>query len=875
MQDMTHPMRRFGRWTGTLLLLAGSSGTLEAQLGPQAGQPDEGRALKANWALANRFSAAALRSITYTQAVQPRFLGKSDTMYYNWRDRNGSRFMLYVPGPTGGTKRPLFDVSKLAEQLSLLSRKPYDATNLPFQTITFLKNHKAFRFTVDTVRYEWTLATESLKSLGRVVRGAPPAADEERDLGGGGRGGGGGQGGPQGREYRNFNPDSTAFVFARDHNLFMVEVGKPDTLKISTDGVEDYSFGARDTTENRRQLNALAGGQGQQDGENEDTQDDANNRDMRVRPAVTWSPDGKSFSFIRRDQRKVKELYLVNVLAQPRPVLLHYKYTMPGEENVTQNELWVYRRGEKAIKPVSVRKWKDQTLSDVHWPLNGDKVRLTRRDRPQRAADFIEVDVNTGAVKVLLTDAIEGAAIDPKPVAYLKKGGDFLWWSQKTGWGMYYVYGFDGGEKHALTTGQWNANSIVKIDSTTGTVWVSGQGREPGEQLYQTHLYKVNGNGTGLTLLDAGNAHHAATLGENGTPSYVSPSGRYVIDNYSRMDLAPVSVVRDGLTGRVITKLEEMDLSKLKENGFKFAEPFMVKAADGVTDLYGNIWKPIDFDSTKKYPIITYVYPGPQTEALTTGFSIRQPLLQLAQLGFIVVEVGHRGGSPLRSVAYHRYGYYNLRDYALADKKYALEQLAARHSFMDIDKVGIFGHSGGGFLTAAAMLLPPYNEFFKVGWSESGNHDNNIYNQNWSEWNHGVKVIAADDSARARGNAAAQGRRGGPGNAAGAAREVAQDSTNYDKVRFEIKVPTNDELAGNLKGNLALATGDLDNNVHPGGTIRLANALIKANKRFDFFVYPGQPHGYRDTGPYNQRMLMEYFAEHLLGDYYRGNGEIK
>ena len=854
----------------TLALLAATTAPLAAQTAT-APRPQQ-----ANWTLANRFSAAALRPITYTFGVQPRFLGKTDSVYYVWRDAKGTRFMLYVPSPSGGVKRPLADPHKLAEQLTLLSRKPYDATNLPITTITFLKSHKAFRFTVDSTRYEWTLATETLTSKGKVQRGAPPADDEERDTQGGGGGGGGGFGGGNSREFRNYAPDSTVFVFAREHNLYLVDVKTKDTTQISTDGVEDYSFGARDTTENRRQLNALSGGGGQQDGEDGD-QDDANSRDLRVRPNVIWSPDSKAFAIVRRDQRQVKELFLVNTLAQPRPVLLHYKYTMPGEENVTQSELWVYRRGDKTVRPLNVKKWKDQALQDVHWPIGGDKLRLVRRDRPQRAVDFIEVDVASGAIKTLLTDAIEGAAIEPKPVRYLKKGGDFLWWSQKTGWGMFYAYGFDGGEKRPLTTGQWNANSIVKIDSVTQQVWLSGQGREPGEQLYQTHLYRVNGDGTGFTLLDAGDAHHALTLGENGTPSVVSPTGRYVYDTYSRMDLPPVSVVRDGTTGRVLTKLEEMDLSKLRELGFRTAEPFSVKAADGVTVLYGNLWKPVDFDSTKRYPVVTYVYPGPQTEAVTTGFSVRQPLLQLAQLGFIVVEVGHRGGSPLRSLAYHRYGYGNLRDYALADKKAALEQLAARHRFMDLERLGIYGHSGGGFLTAAAMLLPPYNSFFKVGWSESGNHDNNIYNQNWSEWNHGVKVVAKGDSARggARGTNGAGQRRGGPG-AGGAVREVMQDSTNVDAIRFDIRVPTNDELAANLKGRLALITGDLDNNVHPGGTVRLANALIKANKRFDFFLYPGEPHGYRGAvGTYNQRMLMEYFAEHLIGDYYRDSAEIR
>ncbi len=864
---MVH-FRRLGSLVAHALLISGSVAALGAQTAPQ--QADEGRVNKGNWALANRFSTTALRAITYTQAVQPRFLGKSDSMWYNWRDHDGNRFYLFVPSPTGGTKRPLFDAAKLAQALTESRKKPFDATNLPFNTVTFLKDHKSFRFTVDSTRFEWSLVTETLKNLGRTPR--TPAADEERDTNG--RGGGGGGFGGRG-DPRNFSPDSTAFVFAREHNLYIVEVGKPDTTKITTGGVEDYSFGAKDTTENRRQLDALGGGGGQ-----DTTQTDGYvpiKGDLRVRPGVEWSPDSKSFAILRTDSRSVKELYLVNVLAEPRPVLLHYKYSMPGEENVPQQELWTYRRGEKAVKQLFVGKWKDQRLMDLHWPVNGDKVRLVRRDRPQRNLDFVEIDVASGNVKTLLTDAIEDAALEPQPIRYLKKGGDFLWWSQKTGWGQLYVYDFNGGAapKYPLTTGLWNVSGVVKIDSTTGAVWVAGQGREPGEQLYQTHLYRMTSTGTGFTLLDPGNAHHALTLGENGTPSIVSPSGRYVYDNYSRMDLAPVSVVRDGVTGKQILKLEEMDLSKLKELGFKLAETFSVKAADGVTDLYGNLWKPVDFDSTKKYPLVVYVYPGPQTEGMTTGFSVRQPLLQLAQLGFIVMEVGHRGGSPLRSLAYHRYGYYNMRDYALADKKAAIEQVAARHAYVDLDKVGIFGHSGGGFMTAAAMLLPPYNDFFKVGWSESGNHDNNIYNQNWSEWNHGVRIVAkGDTSARARaGSAGAAGRRG-PGDGVGATREVVEDSVNQDSVRFSIKVPTNEELAGNLKGNLALATGDLDNNVHPGNTVRLASALIKANKRFDFFIYPGQPHGYRDTAPYNQRMLMEYFGEHLLGDYYRAGGEI-
>jgi dipeptidyl aminopeptidase/acylaminoacyl peptidase len=384
-------------------------------------------------------------------------------------------------------------------------------------------------------------------------------------------------------------------------------------------------------------------------------------------------------------------------------------------------------------------------------------------------------------------------------------------------------------------------------------------GREEGENPYLRHLYRVNADGSAFALVDAGNFDHAERI---------SPTKRYTIDSYSRVDVPTKNVVRDA-SGKVVMNLEDADVSRLKEMGWKPPQSFVVKAADGVTDIYGNMWKPFDFDSTKKYPIIANVYPGPQTESVNTTFVAGGVPQQLAQLGFIVIQIGNRGGSPLRSLAYHRYGYFNLRDYALADKKSGIEQLSARHSWIDIEKVGIFGHSGGGFLTAAALMLPPYNDFFKVGVSSSGNHDNNIYNQNWSENNHGLKLIAArkDTASRGRGarGIAAGGQspnvqqQGAPLSADTVA-VVASDSA------FSIHVPTNIDLAPNLKGRLLLTTGDMDNNVHPGNTVRMVNALIKANKRFDYMVLPGKPHGYGDMTPYFTRLLMEYFAENLMGD---------
>jgi dipeptidyl aminopeptidase/acylaminoacyl peptidase len=304
------------------------------------------------------------------------------------------------------------------------------------------------------------------------------------------------------------------------------------------------------------------------------------------------------------------------------------------------------------------------------------------------------------------------------------------------------------------------------------------------------------------------------------------------------------------------------------------------------------MYKPFDFDSTKKYPIIAHVYPGPQTEGVTYNFTTGGIPQRLANLGFIVVQLGNRGGSPDRSNAYQSFSYFNMRDYGLADKKAGLEQLAAKHRWIDIERVGIYGHSGGGFMTAAAMMLPPYNDFFKVGVSSAGNHDNNIYNQNWSEQYHGLAEIIAPATVVASNENGARGGRGagngngvvqqgnngggnfggGRGNAAAAnAPRVVRVS---DTVRYEIRVPTTVELAPNLKGNLLLAHGDQDNNVTPSGTIRLMDALIRANKRFDFIMFPGQAHGFGPMQNYFNDRLMEYFAEHLIGDYYRGTADM-
>jgi len=487
-----------------------------------------------------------------------------------------------------------------------------------------------------------------------------------------------------------------------------------------------------------------------------------------------------------------------------------------------------------------------------------------------------------------------------------------LWWSERSGWGRYYVYTNDGKLKSQVTSEPFRTDSIVEIDADKGFVWLQGNGREQDQNPTYTHLYRAKLDGSELTLLDKGDADHSSLL----SPKTHS----YVIDNCSRVDMAPTSSLRDE-QGKVVMNLERADLSRLMSTGWKMPATFTVKAEDGVTDIYGAMWKPFDFDPDKKYPIILNVYPGPQTESVNTTFSANTGTQRLAQLGFIVVQIGNRGGNPKRSKAYDTFGYFNLRDYGLADKKAGVEQLAAKYPWIDSDRVGIFGHSGGGFMTAAAMLLPPFNDFFKVGVSSSGNHDNNIYNQNWSEQYHGLKEVAAAaksasggatqpddegtdseigvsddaDASLAQSYQDAimldrmlvplqsddpQGRqRRGQTNGTGTGQTqnsttTQTGATSGDK-KFEIHVPTNAEIAANLKGKLLLVHGDMDDNVHYAGTYRLIDALIRANKRFDFMLMPGKPHGYGDLQPYFTEMLYEYFCEHLIGDDYRSSADMK
>lgn len=889
------------------------------------------RVTHANYKQAFHYSPAFLRQFVYDTSVTPNWIGKSDCFWYSYRTSRGTTY--WRVDARQAAKAPLFDHVKLATQLSEMIQKPLDSAQLPLTRLSMNAEGAKLTFVVEDFQYEYDLPAERLTRLGK----APPAPAAFPGPGGGQgefrrrfeemqqqqqqeqqqqrqeqgqrregqqqqqeqqRDGGrrfGQRGMPPGaagrsQDPRVFSPDRKAYLFVRNNNLYLLEtagrsldtvmvpIGQPAfggvlahswsagrgqnwlretrAAQLSSDGAEEYSF-----------VRMATFGSGM---------DDAIGP-----PEVRWSADSKSFYATRVDTRGVQELFLVNSLSMPRPTLERYKYPMPGEEAARRMELHVGDRAGRKLVRVPP-KWKDEAYSNIRWGKTSDELRFIRRDRLWRHAELCTINVRTGETKCLILEGFENANLTLQDVHVIDETDEMVWWSERSGWGHFYLYDRGGKMKNPITHGLFRASRIVAVDAPNRVLYFQANGREPGENVYFQHLYSVHLDGTGLTLLDPGDADHRSSL---------SPSRQFVVDNCSRVDTAPVSLLRDA-AGRQVMQLEEADLSRLVEIGWKMPERFFVKAADGVTDLYGNLWKPFDLDPKKKYPIVLNVYPGPQQEGVTHTFSAVSPNQQLAQLGFIVLQVGHRGGAPTRSKAYANYGYYNMRDYGLEDKKLAVEQLAARLPYLDIDRVGIYGHSGGGFMSAAAVLQKPYNEFFKAAVASAGNHDNNIYNNGWAERYHGMKEVAVskEGSTTTTGQAADTGRTerrrglrqtGGStdqsdeeadtvGTTARQAVEIRkdQDGKKEEKpqMRYDIKVPTNAELAANLKGALLLVHGDMDNNVHPANTMRLADALIKANKRFDMLILPGKRHGFADAQPYFQQRMWDFFADHLLGD---------
>ncbi|MDX9929120.1 MAG: DPP IV N-terminal domain-containing protein [Bacteroidales bacterium] len=751
-------------------------------------------AQQANFRAAEKYTSANLRpttgdlSLSFGGNGNAGWIGDFDIFWYSFKTPSGKSY--YYVDAAKRTKRLLFDSKYMAAQMQLLTKKNYNFRDLPIRQITFEeKSSTKFTFVADSLKFLYDITTSRLAISDTIKRTRP----ERRP------------------SWPSYSPDSTWITFGRGYDLYMMKVGDKDSVEIrlTTDGEANYGYtNASGTTE-------------------PDTT-------RRVAARVSWFRNSEKFYVTKTDNRLVKDLWVINTLANPRPTLQTYRYAMPGDEYVGQSELIIWDAATQKRIDVDLKKWHNQ-FNSVRWTPreSADRMIVTRKDRTYKNIDICLINTSTGEVKVLFSETIE-PYISDESLHILNDGKDLLWISERSGWKQIYRYDGDGNLKNQITEDYFVVGGIQRIDTAARVVYFNGYGREPNVHPYYSMMYKSSFDKQGVSLLTREAANHSMSL---------SKSNRYFVDTYSTVDKAPKIVLKDA-AGSLLMELETVDLTELLKTGWKPAEPFVVKARDGITDLYGTMYKPFDFDTTRKYPIISYVYPGPQTESGTYGFTVGGNNVALAQLGFIVVNFGHRGGSPMRDQYYHSYGYQNLRDYALEDDKYGLEQLADRFDFIDITRVGIYGHSGGGFMSTAAILT--YPEFYKVAVSSAGNHDNNIYNRNWSESNNGVREIKRTVKVKD---------------------EITGEEREEVKVTYESKTKSNAELAANLRGYLLLAHGEYDNNVHPGNTSRVVEALIKANKRFDQIMIPGVAHGFDYATQYFEKMKWYYFAEHLLGDY--------
>ena len=786
-----------------LLLLALLPGLYAAAQRPGH---ESNKVTTANYDLAERFSQKKVGQMVYSTRITPHWFAGSDRFWYSWKTAEGTKYWLV--DPAAGRKSELFDLDKLAMQVTEITRDPYDAAHLPLRLE--LKEDKYFQFDITsktekkdstgkgtgkfvTYRFYYDIATKKLTWDTDEHNRKYPA-------------------------WANVSPDGTKGIYVKNHNLYLMDSTslrkaakdeKDSTLveiALTSDGTADFSWDG----------NNYSG----------DTETDSTARHFA---AVEWSPNGKKFATFRWDMSMVKPFWVINSVTEPRPKLETYKYQMPGEPGPTPFLYVMDTEGNKqAVKVIAFkdqecsilsaeRKAKDAYLEyrGAKWMGDDSHFWLVRQSRDLKRLDLCRVDVGSDSTKTIVSERMN-TYVEYRSPRFLPDGS-FVWWSERNGWANLYLYGPDGTLKRNLTEGAFHVDDVLAVGD--GYVLLAACGVNKAENPYQMHTFRVPLAGGAMQQLDMDDMYVAADA---------SDDAKYFVANCSRVDCKPFAVLYSAAGKR--TDLEEADFSQLFAAGYRFPERFVVKAADGITDLHGAIYKPFDFDSTKVYALADYVYPGPQVEANTVYWSSGMTRTdRLAQLGMIVITVGNRGGHPDRSKWYHNYGYGNLRDYGLEDQKYAIQQLAARHKYIDINRVGIHGHSGGGFMSTAAILQ--YNDFFKAAVSCAGNHDNRIYNRWWSEQHHGI------------------------------AEKIEKGDTT-----FVYKIETNPQIASRLKGHLMLVHGDTDNNVNPANSIRVANALIRANKRFEYVLLPGQRHGFGDMNEWFFWKMADHYARWLIGD---------
>jgi dipeptidyl-peptidase-4 len=738
-----------------------------------------------DYARAERFIGLNAEALVIDDAVDAHWFAP-DRLWYRNRSTDGYEFM--VLDATTGIRRPAFDQVKLAAALSIAADTAYDPHALPFREIEFTDGNRGVRFVVGKDR-RWTCSIVTYSCAG-------PDSLPLHDI------------------THVPSPDGKWEAFTRDDNLWVRETTTGQEVQLTNDAEPDHGY-AKPTGCCAQVTNAM--------------------RHRPQRPVLVWSPDSKYIATYKMDERGVRRMYLLETKS-PSFVLHTYPYALPGDSVIPTYDMYVFdvaaHSGVKVNRPPQQAVnttccWlttRDSVVKDVKWDPTGEHLFMTYGHRGYHQLDLLDVNPATGEARTVLTEhsktfvetnLASGGIPDWRPLSH---GREVIWFSERDGWAHLYLFDAQTGTlEHRITGGDWTVGDVLRVDEAGGWIYFTARGHEPGRDPYFQFLYRAKLDGSGLQLLTPEDADHDISF---------APSGNEFLDNGSRLDQTPVTVVRRA-DGTFVHQVQKADATRLLAMGWKYPTPITVKARDGVTDLYGVLYRPSNFDSTKRYPIVDYIYPGPQTGPIGTrsfASALRGSNQGLAELGFFVVAIDAMG-TPFRSKAFHDTYYSNMGDNGIPDLVTGIKQLAAQYPQIDLDRVGIYGHSGGGFSSTDAMLR--YPDFFKVAVSRAGNHDNRSYDYTWGEKYQGELAKTGDST------------------------------DNYDS-------QANQNRAANLKGKLLIMYGTMDDNVSPVNSLLLIDALIKANKNFDVLVVPNRNHGF-GSDPYVVRRTWDYLVKNLLG----------
>lgn len=759
---MSVPSHRQIRWFAAIAVIVATGLSGSAQSRPAVTTDD--------YARAEKFLGYNTAPLIFNGAVRATWL-PGDRFWYRNQGPSGIEFFLVDAAK--GTKAPAFNHAAVAAALTTAMGKPVNATRLPFQQITFAADMQSFSFDTDLKR--WTCDVQGKQCTSADRAATVPNSD--------------------------LSPDGKYAVYIKDWNLWVRDTATGQDRQLTKDGVENYGY----ATDNAGWISS-------------------------DRPVVKWSPDSKKIATFQQDQRKAGDMYLVNTVAG-HPTLKAWKYPLPGDEQVTMIERVIIDVETATVTRLQMGQ--DQHRStlcddvkcggdwvDVQWSPDSSQIAFVSTSRNHQQENLRVADASTGGIRDVLEEKGETFLESGNGRVnwrFLPGSNEAIWFSQKDNWGQLYLHDLQTGrQKSQLTSGEGNVTQLLRVDEPARTLFYLGVGKESGRDPYFRHFYSQSMDGKPARLLTPEDADHDISL---------APSGKFFVDNYSTPDTPSTSVLRDA-TGKVVLPLEKMDISRLLATGWKPPMRITVKDRGGVGDLYGLLYRPTNFDPAKKYPIINNIYPGPQTGSVgSRQFSASRGDTQaIAELGFIVVQIDGMG-TPWRSKRFHAAYYGNMGDNTLPDQVAGMKELASKYPWVDIERAGIYGHSGGGFATAAAMFR--YPDFFKVGVSQAGNHDNRVYEDDWAEKWQGLLQKNPDGT------------------------------TNYDN-------QANQLVAHQLKGKLLLAHGSMDNNVPFYSTLLVVDALIKANKDFDLIIFPNRTHGFGNE-PYMVRRRWDYFVRHLLG----------